>query len=201
MVSVISPGPNAMPQPMQAGRRLQHLGHHEHDRRRRHVADIAAAPRATPPSAVGREAKRPLDRIEHGAAAGMHRPQIDLVDRPCRRGYRRALHRAAPRGSPPAPGRTAPCRNPSSRICQLISSALLGHQRRHESSRARCRAARPVTSEAAQPSPNRQKESIFSRSVVSCRCSVHSSRLTTRTRACGSERTIWRASLRALIAA
>ena len=40
-----------------------------------------------------------------------------------------------------------------------------------------------VTSEAAQPSPHRQNEISFSSSVVSLRCSVHSSMLTISTRA------------------
>ena len=58
-----------------------------------------------------------------------------------------------------------------------------------------------VTSEAAQPSPHRQNEISFSSSVVSLRCSVHSSMLMISTRAFGSDRTMWRDSFKALIAA
>jgi len=43
---------------------------------------------------------------------------------------------------------------------------------------------------AAQPSPNRRNESICSRSVVSFKCRVQSSRLTISTRADASERTM-----------
>ena len=85
-------------------------------------------------------------------------------------------------------------------MCQVIKSLVCGTTTARKLSIARP-SGFAVTSDAAQPSANNMNDSSFSMSVVSCRCSVQSSMLTTSTCASGSERTIWRASFNPLIAA
>ena len=89
---------------------------------------------------------------------------------------------------------------PESRMFQVISSRVSA-----ASTALKLSSSTPfgsaVTRLAAQPSPQSRNERICSRSVVSLRCTVQSSRLTMRTRAEASERTMWRASFSALIAA
>ena len=120
MVSVVNPGPNAMPQPMQAGRRLQHLGHHEHDGRRRHVAVL--------PQHVARycqarsdQARAPA-RPRRAPSGRRDAPPTDRSRRPaCRRGWPRCSLRSVSRIAPGTwPDSTMS--KPSSRMCQLISS-------------------------------------------------------------------------------
>ena len=78
--------------------------------------------------------------------------------------------------------------NPWSPIRQVIRSAESGRVVARKSSSAMpCGSA--VTSAALAPSPNSRNDSTVSKSGVSCRCSVHSSRLITSTRAAGSDRT------------
>ena len=89
---------------------------------------------------------------------------------------------------------------PRSPIFQVMRPAVSGSTTTWKRS-----SARPTGSAlmmlAAQPSANTRNDSICSRFVVCCRCNEHSSRLSTRTREVGSERTMCRASLSALIAA
>ena len=79
-------------------------------------------------------------------------------------------------------------RKPSSPICQVIRSWLSGMTAARKS-RSAMPVASAVTRAAAQPSPNSRKDSTVSMSETSCRCSEHSSRLTTSTRADASDRT------------
>ena len=85
-------------------------------------------------------------------------------------------------------------------MCQVIRSALRGITSAWKRSSARPTGSAD-TRQAPQPSPNSRKLSIFSSSHCSCRCRLDSSRLTTSTLACGSERTMCRASLSAFTAA
>ena len=197
IVSATRPGPNAMAQPLVPGAA---------SRISRSSTNITvpddmlpkslSTPRETA-SAVGGNSRACFHRIQYRASARMHRPQIDrcLVAEQggARAGQDRCGWRRVPR-------RTAPCRNPargyssgSARRCPGTSAAL------NESIRTPTGSAE--MSAAAQPSPNSRKDRISSRSVVSCKCKVHSSRFIASTRAPGSERTIWRASFNALIAA
>ena len=82
--------------------------------------------------------------------------------------------------------------NPWSPMRQVMRSAESGRVVERKSSMP-SPAGSAVTSAALAPSPNSRKDSTVSRSGTSCRCSVHSSRFTTSTRAAGSERTMWNA--------
>ncbi len=90
--------------------------------------------------------------------------------------------------------------NPASRIFQVIWSAAFCTSSAWKLLRAMPSGA-ALISAAAHPSPNSRKVSNRSRSAVSWKCNVQSSRQTTSTLAVGVERTMWCAILSAFIAA
>ena len=164
----------------------KHLLQHKHHRGRGHVAEARRMPRecrsASPagpgpaprhPARCGRRDARPTDRWSSGS-----RPRVTCTPA----SFMRALDLA---------GNLAGKLHveAGSRIRQVIRWLVSGRFR-PESCRWPARPARALTRLAAQPSAKTRNESTCSRSCVSCRCSVQSSRFSTSTRAEGSERTM-----------
>ena len=77
-VSTVRPGPNAIAMPSPAGvRRTQDAIQHEHQRRRRHVAEVAQHV-ARVAQRIRRQRQPMLHGVQDRTAAGMHRPQRDV---------------------------------------------------------------------------------------------------------------------------
>ena len=133
-----------------------------------------AAPRATPPrpSAPSPKPRAPPRRAPSGRRDG--RPTA----RSRRPGRRAAGRRASRRASLDGGGHLARQHHVEAVVANVPGHQLGAAPARpwREKLSSAARPARPVTSAAAQPSPHRQKDSSFSKSVVSLRCRCTSRR-------------------------
>ena len=197
MVSAVSPGPNDMPQPSKppgffsiSSITNMTVGEDMLPYRRSTSRDglSAAGSRFSALSTASRTVRPPGCTAQRSIASGGRPPRMASW----------LLRSACWTAAGTWPERTMS--KPWSRISQVLSSRCSSATAQQKLSSS-MPGGSAVTSVAAQPSPQRQKDKSFSSSVVSRRCSVQSSMLTSSTLACGSERTMWRASLRPLTAA